>query len=150
MGEKTVISTLSDITLVTLQNCSADLTDITEILKNISAIGVNVDMISLAPTHASLTDFYFTIDDNDLFACLSELRKNMQAKFIVSNGNHKISVYDPEMKNTPGVAFKVLNAAASVHTDIRLISTSEVEISLLVTSADFEQTLDAIQRAMET
>lgn len=148
MGEKTVISTLSDITLVTLQNCSADLADITGILKNISAIGVNVDMISLAPTHASLTDFSFTIDDNDLFTCLSELRRGMDAKFIVSNGNHKISIYDPDMKNTPGVAFKILNAAASVHTDIRLISTSEVEISLLVTSADFERTLDAIQRAM--
>ena len=148
MGEKTVVSYLSDITLVTLQNCSANMEDITKVLKGISDVGVNIDMISLAPTHGSLTDFSFTIDDNDLFTCISELRASTDTKFIVSNGNYKLSVYDPDMKNTPGVAFKALNAAASVHADIRLISTSEVEISFLVTSADFERTLDAVQRTM--
>lgn len=148
MGDKTVVSYISDITLVTLQNCSASMEDITKVLKSISDTGVNIDMISLAPTHGALTDFSFTIDDNDLFTCISDLRNNTSAKFIVSNGNYKLSVYDPDMKNTPGVAFKVLNAAAAVHADIRLISTSEVEISFLVTSADFERTLDAVQRAM--
>ena len=143
------VSSISDITLVTLQNCSASMEDITRVLKSISDGGVNIDMISLAPTHGSLTDFSFTIDDNDLFTCISELRSSTDAKFIVSNGNYKISVYDTEMKNTPGVAYKVLNAAAAVHADIRLISTSEVEISLLVTSADYERTLEAVGRVME-
>ena len=52
------------------------------------------------------------------------------------------------MKNTPGVAAKVLQAAAEVNTDIRLISTSDVEISMLVTAADFEQTLESIEKQM--
>ena len=58
---------------------------------------------------------------------------------------YKRQVYDEHMKNTPGIAAKILTAAADVNTDIRLISTSDVEISMLVTAADFEQTLESIE-----
>ena len=37
------------------------------------------------------------------------------------------------MKNTPGIAAQVFNAISATDADIRLITTSEVEISLLVT-----------------
>ena len=62
--------------------------------------------------------------------------------------NHKISVYDPAMKNTPGIAAQVFGAITGTNADIRLITTSEVEISLLVTEADFDTVLAALQKAM--
>lgn len=147
--EQAVITTLSDITLVTLQNCPAGLTSIAKIFHKISDLCVNVDMISLAPTHGAYTTISFTINDEDLGKLLkftSALYDNHDIKTIVSSGNYKIAVYDEHMKNTPGVAANVLQAAADVNTDIRLITTSDVEISLLVTAADFEQTLDSIQK----
>ena len=147
--EQTIITTLSDITLVTLQNCPAGLTSIAKIFQKICDLGVNVDMISLAPTHGAYTTISFTINDEDLGKILkftSALYDNQDIKTIVSSGNYKISVYDERMKNTPGVAAKVLISAADVNPDIRLISTSDVEISLLVTAADFEQTLESIQQ----
>lgn len=51
------------------------------------------------------------------------------------------------MKDTPGVAAKVFTAAAAVETDIRIITTSDVDISILVTEADFHATLKAIEAA---
>lgn len=150
--EHAVITTLNDITLVTLQNCPAGLTSIAKIFQKISELGVNVDMISLAPTHGAYTTISFTINDEDLGKILkftSALYDNHSIKTIVSGGNCKIAVYDERMKNTPGVAAKILQAAAEVETDVRLISTSDVEISLLVTSADFEQTLESIQKKVE-
>ena len=67
---------------------------------------------------------------------------------IVSSVNHKISVYDPVMKNTPGIAAQVFRAISGTDADIRLITTSEVEISLLVTEADFDTVLNALQEAL--
>ena len=51
------------------------------------------------------------------------------------------------MKNTPGMAARVFSAIAASDADIRLITTSEVEISLLVTEADYDTVLEAIEEA---
>lgn len=142
------ITTTSDITLVTLQHCPSDLKFIADVFSRIAGFGVDVDMISLAPTQGAYTSVSFTIADNDLgkiLAFTSELHEQSNIKTIVSSGNCKISVYDQGMKNSPGVAAEVFQAAAKVETDIRIITTSEVDISLLVTAADFQTTLKAIE-----
>lgn len=142
------ISTNDEITLVTLQNCSSKLSFITQVFQRISELGVNVDMIALSPTHGPTTSVSFTIGDEDLVGLLaytSELQENFKVKTIVSSGNYKISVWDPAMKTMPGIAAQIFAAAASVDTDIRIITTSDIEISLLITAADFDQTLQAIE-----
>lgn len=146
-----VITTVNDITLITLQNCPSELSFISNLFQKIADFNVNVDMISLAPTQGAFTSVSFTISDNDLdkiLAFTSNLRDTSNIKTIVSSGNCKISVYDQNMKNTPGVAAKVFAAAANIETDIRIITTSEVDISLLITAADFDQTLHEIEKSM--
>lgn len=142
------ITTTSDITLVTLQNCPSQLDFTAKVFEKIGALGVDVDMICLAPAHGAFTSVSFTISDNDLDKILSftsKLRDTVQVKAVVSSGNCKISVYDDGMRNSPGVAAQVFAAAASAGADIRIITTSEVDISLLVTSADFPETLKTIE-----
>ena len=105
----------------------------------------------MAPTHGAFTGLSFTISDNDLvdvLAFTTQLKKETDVNVIVSSVNHKISVYDPIMKNTPGIAAKVFGAIANTKADLRLITTSEVEISLLVTEADFDTVLSAIEKTM--
>jgi Aspartokinases len=146
------ITTENDITLITLQNCPSELTFIADVFHKIAGFGVDVDMISLAPTHAAYTSISFTINDNDLgkiLAFTSELHEKFKIKTIVSSGNCKISVYDQGMKNSPGVAAGVFSAASAANTDIRIITTSEVDISLLVTAADFNETLKAIESSFQ-
>ena len=151
MGKTTVVSTVDNITLITLQGFPASADSIAKIFDAISQYDINIDMISMAPTHGALTGLSFTISDNDLIDILSfisALKKETQVNAIVSSVNHKISVYDPVMKNTPGIAAKVFAAIRNTDADIRLITTSEVEISLLVTEADFDTVYNAIVRAM--
>ena len=146
-----VITTADNITLVTLVGFPAQADSIGNIFKAISEYDINIDMISMAPTHGAFTGLSFTISDNDLvdvLAFTSKLKQETQVNVIVSSVNHKISVYDPAMKNTPGVAAKVFAAVASTKADLRLITTSEVEISLLVTEADFDTVLAAVEAAM--
>ncbi len=152
MSADTVVSTVDNITLVTLQGFPANVDSIAQIFEAISKYEINIDMISMAPTHGAYTGLSFTISDNDLIDILSfvsDLKKETGVNVIVSSVNHKISVYDPLMKNTPGVAAKVFHALRGTNADIRLITTSEVEISLLVTEADFDTVYKAITNAVK-
>lgn len=152
MSLSPTITTVSDITLITLQNCPSELKFIADVFQKIAGFGVDVDMISLAPVQGAYTSVSFTIADNDLDKILSftaELREKGKISAVVSSGNCKISVYDAGMRNLPGVAAEVFDVASSVDTDIRLITTSEVDISLLVTAADFQETLRALDSRFE-
>lgn len=151
MSSTTVISTVDNIMLVTLQGFPANINSIAAIFETIAQHNINVDMISMAPTHGAYTGLSFTVSGNDLvdiLAFVSELKKENGVHVIVSYTNHKISVYDPAMKNTPGIAAKVFTALKETNADIRLITTSEVEISLLVTEADFDIVHTALLKAM--
>ena len=146
------ISTLSDITLITLEGCPADISYLASSLDTIANLDVNIDMISMAPAHGGLTAFSLTISDDDLGKVLTftkKLRETTSVRPIVSSGNYKISVYDPCMRNTPGIAAAVFAAVARVNTDIRLISTSDVEISILVTAADYDSALSELEAALK-
>lgn len=145
----TVISTINGITLVTLQSSPANVSFVSDVFEKISGKNINIDMISMAPTHGAVTSLSFTILDKDLVDMLgftAELKKDMAIKSIVSSVNHKISIYDPNMKNTPGIAAKVFKAISGTDADIRLITTSEVEISLLVSEADYDTVLEALEK----
>ena len=139
-----------DITLITLQNIPADMDFVSEVFEKIAEMGVDVDMISLSPVQSSMTSLSFTINDDDLIKILGYTSKlnDGSIKPIVSSGNCKISINDPGMENCPGVAAKVFKSAAKVGTDVRLITTSETQISLLVTKSDFDSVYAAIQSVM--
>ncbi len=142
------ITTAEEITLITLQNCPSDLNFTAEIFKRVGELGVDVDMIDLAPSQGSSTSISFTLSDGDLDKILgftSELHNRFQVKAVVSSGNSKISVYDRNMRNFPGAAAQVFAAAAQANAEIRIITTSEVDISLLVTAADFPEALKALK-----
>lgn len=147
----TEISTVSNITLVTLQGSPATTSFMAEVFERIAELDINIDMISMPPNHGANAGLSFTISDQDLIEVLSfanTLKTETGIKVIVSSVNHKISVYDPQMKNTPGMAARVFSAIAASDADIRLITTSEVEISLLVTEADYDTVLEAIEEAV--
>lgn len=152
MSTTTVITTADNITLVTLQGFPANIESIAKIFEKISEYNINIDMISMAPTHGAFTGLSFTISDNDMVDILSfvsSLKKEAQVNVIVSSVNHKISVYDPIMKNTPGIASQVFSALKATNADIRLITTSEVEIALLVTEADYDTVYNSLVTALK-
>lgn len=150
MNLSPVITTKDEITLVTLQNCPTALDFTANVFQEIGKLGVDVDMISSAPSQGASTSISFTVRDSDLDKLLSftsKLHGTGDVKAIVSSGNCKISISDRSMKNTPGVAAQVFAAAAQAHADIRMITTSEIDVSMLVTAADFAETLKSIKAA---
>ncbi|MBR0121738.1 MAG: hypothetical protein IJM10_08140 [Clostridia bacterium] len=51
------------------------------------------------------------------------------------------------MRDLSGVAAKIFTAAANVKADVRMITTSETDVSLLVVSTDSEEVVKAIENA---
>ncbi len=146
---KPTIDVFDDVTLIILQNIPANMSFVTEVFEKIAAMEVDVDMISLAPPKSSMTSLSFTVSDDDLVKILGYTSKlnDGTIKPIVSSGNCKISVSDAAMENCPGVAAKIFAQAAKAGADVRLITTSESQVSLLVTKSDFDATYSALQAA---
>ena len=56
----------------------------------------------------------------------------------------KVSVVGAGMTSTPGVAAKLFDALASAQVNIRMISTSEIKISVLIDEADATRAVRAV------
>lgn len=149
---KPIVTVTEDITLITIQGVPSGIDFIAEVFEKIASFDINVDMISVTPPQGTLVNLSFTISDDDLGKVLeftASLRDEINnIKPIVSSGNYKISILDEAMEHTPGTAAKIFRAAAQANTDIRIITTSEVQITLLVTEAAFDTTYDTIMCAL--
>ena len=141
MSQRATVTTTDGITLITMPNVPADIDFVAKIFENIASLGINVDMISLTPPQGANIYLSFTISDND-----SKGESSIQP--VVSSGNCQISVCDEAMETTPGMAAKVFRAAAKASADIRIITTSEVQITLLVTQADFDAVYEEIKSTL--
>lgn len=139
-----------DVTLFSLCDAPADISQIAKVFKMIADAGIDVDMISQFPLSGSNSGFSFTVSDNDFVSVLtiaSELRNsNPKTKISVSSGNSKITVSGEAMRGTPGISAKVFKAAASVGADVRMITTSEIEIAMLVVKSDVDEVIAAIEK----
>jgi aspartokinase len=140
-----------DVTLFSLCDAPADITHMAEVFKMIADAGIDVDMISQFPLSGASSGFSFTVNDSDFVSVLSiasELRnRSPKTKISVSSGNCKITVSGEEMRGTPGVSAAVFNAVASVDADVRMITTSEIEIAMLVVKSDVDEVIEAIKKA---
>lgn len=143
------ITVREDVTLISIHDSSADISTVANVFRKIAEAGINVDMISQTPPNGQHSSLSFTVDGEEfggiLRVCAEMREHNPELKISVSSGNCKISVYDSQMNEEPGYAAKVLSAAESVRSDIRMVTTSECDISVLVVQADLESTVQAIR-----
>lgn len=149
---KASVSVREDITLISLLDSPANIDVISDVFEKIAEAGIDVDMISQTPQGGQHSSLSFTVGGEDFGGILkvcAELReKNPDLKISVSSGNCKISVFSEEMNGTPGIAAMIFKAAASVNSDIRMVTTSECDLSLLIVKADLENTLNAINNIL--
>ena len=147
------ISIRENVTLVVLGPLSSELEAVATVFEDLASAGINVDMISQSPPQGASTDLSFTIADENLekaLAIIARLRKaNPGLKSAVSSGNYKLTVSGDAMRSQPGVAAAVMWAAASAMADVRLVTTSEVDISLLLTPPAIDDVAAAVRCALK-
>lgn len=106
--------------------------------------GVNVDMILQSIGRDNTKDISFTIPQTELQTALDVLNspQDFTAKNVTYRENvAKVSVVGAGMVSNPGVAAKVFEAMYNANVNIKMISTSEISISVLVNEEDADRAL---------
>jgi aspartokinase len=151
MDEITTITLTEDVALITLRNSPSDMKFISLVFDQIAQKGINVDMISQTAPIGGKTDLSFTVADDSLGEILgtfAQLRTEYPSiRSDISGSNCKISLYGEQMRYAPGVAAKVFETIADLSIDIIIITTSEIDISLLIPKADYQSVSHAFEKA---
>ncbi len=143
----TSLTTTEDVALITFSNTPLNLVRFGEIFRDFANAGVNVDMISQTAPHGGTVNLNFTIQEADMVNLLGVINSaNWKTKPMVTTGHAKINLFGKEMEKSCGVAATAITALAAAGVELTLITTSEVDISLLLPTAhlyDAESALKA-------
>ena len=140
------ISSTSDVMLVSIPQSTA--ADMVQVLHDLKQAGVVVDMISQTIPMGGLIHFCFTMSAACFEITVATIGRSALSPMI-SGGYSKINLFGEEMAESAGVAVRALEALQQNGTEIFLITTSDLDISLLVRSEDEDVALDALQAAYE-
>ena len=140
-----------NVAMITLGNLPDDINLISEIFEVLSDEGINIDMVSKPAPLKGTVSMSFTLPTDDMvkaITLLNDYKKKKKGNFLVEVDayNSKISVYGEEMKNTPGVATRVFKALAREKIEIKLITTSTVDISCLVLERSIDDAVNSIKK----
>lgn len=142
------ISVTEDISLISFNNVPRDLSVTSQIMTEFSAQNINIDMISQSAPTGETADVSFTVNSEDVVRALAIIQQfreqHPSVRPIVSGGNCKIQLYGEEMRSRPGVAAQAFTVASSLTDEIMLITTSEVDISILVAQHAVESVLEGL------
>jgi aspartate kinase len=123
------------------------------ILGPIGEANIEVDMIVQNVGADGTTDFTFTVHRNDYDRAAEILRgiaKQLGARAVEGASNIvKVSLVGVGMRSHAGIAAKMFGTLAEEGINIRMISTSEIKISVVVEDKYLELAVRALHRAFE-
>lgn len=142
------ITTTDDIMLISY--AEADILFMTQTLNALADAGVVVDMIcQTAPTGKTIR-FSFTADGNHFDTAIKVIGgEGRQYSPLISGGYAKINLFGEDMVECVGVAAKALAALNAESIEINLITTSDLDISLLVRQEDTDVAVQVLRNAFE-
>ncbi len=120
------------------------------IFEAVSARNIVVDMIAQSVGSNGRANVGFTVPSHDLSATLEALQHLVQelgARLDHDAQVSKISIVGTGMKTNTGIAEKMFAALASEKISMKMITTGEIKISVLVDKADAEKALRAVHSA---
>lgn len=152
MSEKPVtkLNITYNVALVTVDKLPNNTRLISDIFNTIAQKNINIDMISQAPPFRGTISISFSLPADDLVTALSALNgfkktvKDLQIE--IDADNTKLQVFGEGMRNIPGVAARLFTILADEGVEIKLVTTSEVDISYLIYEKDVDKALQAVKR----
>ena len=142
------ITSEQDILLTTFPGAQYSARSLADHLEVFAKAGIVLDMICQSAPRGAEVDFSFTTGYQNFAAVTAALPEAARAHPpLISGGYIKINLFGEEMVTSCGVAARALQALAEVGVEIALITTSDLDISLLVRQQDEDTALAALRRA---
>ncbi|MBC3515157.1 aspartate kinase [Neobittarella massiliensis] len=112
---------------------------------------VNVDIILQTPPVDGLQAISFTVSEDQKEETLAVLQRHSHrfpgAEIRCEDGIAKVSIVGAGMQSNPGVAATMFEALAEANINIKMISTSEIKISVIIDEDDADRAVSAIHGA---
>ena len=144
------ITSEQNIMLTTFPGAQYSAQSLAEHLEVFAKAGIVVDMICQSAPRGTEVDFSFTTSYRNLAAVMAALPEAAKAHPpLISGGYSKLNLFGEEMVTSCGVAARALRALAGAGVVIVLITTSDLDISLLVRQQAEDTALEALQKAFE-
>ena len=144
------ITSEQNIMLTTFPGAQYSAQSLAEHLEVFAKAGIVVDMICQSAPRGTEVDFSFTTSYRNLAAVMAALPEAAKAHPpLISGGYSKLNLFGEEMVTSCGVAARALRTLAGAGVEIVLITTSDLDISLLVRQQDEDTALEALQKAFE-
>ena len=139
-----------NVALVTVDNLPNNTRLISDIFNTIAQKKINIDMISQTPPFRGTISISFSMPSESLVTTLSALngfKKTVKdLRIEIDADNTKLQVYGEGMRNVPGVAARLFTLLANEGVEIKMVTTSEVDISYLIYEKDVDKAIQAIKR----
>ena len=120
------------------------------IFKPLSEKSINVDMVvQNISANGKETDLTFTIKSEDLNKTKNLIKDNKKINFrklVLEKVVSKLSIIGVGMVTTPGVTFRMFQTLANKRINIKVISTSEIKISVLIDKKNTKKALAALHK----
>ncbi|MFY9326570.1 MAG: aspartate kinase [Georgfuchsia sp.] len=123
-----------------------------QILGPIAEANIDVDMIIQNVGHDGTTDFSFTVNRGEYERTLKILEQQVKplvaARAVVGDNKIcKVSAVGVGMRSHPGIASQMFRALAEEGINIRMISTSEIKVSVVVDEKYLELAVRVLHKA---
>lgn len=122
-----------------------------KLFNTLAAAGINVDVILQSIGREGTKDITFTVarDEADTAVKLIEDNKSrITAKEVTVNKSvSKVSIVGAGMMSNPGVAAKMFEALYNEGINIKMISTSEIRVTVIINETDAERATNAVHDA---
>ncbi len=151
MSDKPVtnLSVTYNVALVTIDKLPNNTRLISDMFSRIAQRKINIDMISQAPPFRGSISISFSLPSENLVEALSALNEFKKSakdlRIEIDADNTKLQVYGEGMRNLPGVAAKLYTLLANEGVEIKLVTTSEIDISYLIYEKDVDKAINAIK-----
>ncbi len=121
-----------------------------KVFKLLANNNINIDMIAQAAGEDIIKSVSFSIQDKDLNKALEVLENNKEELQIHEVKHYsnlaKVSIVGLGMMNNPGVAAKMFETLYDENIEIKMVSTSEIKVSVLVEEEQSEKAVSSIHK----
>lgn len=117
----------------------------------LAAKKVNVDVILQSVGRDNTKDISFTVNKDNLDLAVSVINENLEtlgaSKVVTKDNLAKVSLVGAGMQSNPGIAAKMFEALSDANINISMISTSEIKVSVIISTAEAETAARVIHDA---
>jgi len=119
-----------------------------KLFNHLARHNINIDIILQSVGRDGTKDISFTVKEDDLDEAVATIERHRESikyqKLDIEKGVAKVSIVGAGMMSNAGVAAKMFEALYDVGVNIKMISTSEIRVTVLIDEAHVEKAVNAV------